>query len=84
VAFAGIISPSRAIASYDGLLRYLEAQLDLSVTVAAGRGYAETNRLLRIGDADLGFVCTYAYVRGHDEFGLRLLVAPVGGYRLPG
>lgn len=76
VALAGIVSPSEGIASYDDLLRYLEARLDLSATVISGRSYAETNRLLRIGEVDMAIVCTYAYVRGHDEFGLRLLAAP--------
>ncbi|MFQ6099435.1 MAG: PhnD/SsuA/transferrin family substrate-binding protein, partial [Armatimonadota bacterium] len=76
VALAGVISPRSAITDYDDLIRYLETRLHLSATVVAGRTYAETNRLLRVGDADMAFVCTYAYVKGRHEFGLQLLAAP--------
>jgi phosphonate transport system substrate-binding protein len=40
------------------------------------RTYSETNQLVENGYVDLAFVCTSAYLTGHDEFGMELLVAP--------
>ncbi len=39
--------------------------------------YAEVNSLLRNGNIDVAFVCGGPYVKGHDDFGLELLVAPM-------
>ena len=38
--------------------------------------YAEVNRLIEDNQVDVGFVCTSAYVDGHNTFGMELLVAP--------
>ncbi len=40
------------------------------------RTYAEINDLVESGYVDVAFVCTSAYVAGHDKFGMELLVAP--------
>jgi phosphonate transport system substrate-binding protein len=49
------------------------------VQIVQRRNYAETNELVRRGEVDLAFVCTSAYVAGHDAFGMTLLAAPVVG-----
>ncbi len=40
------------------------------------RTYAEVNELIGQGEVDLAFVCTNAYVVGHEAFGMSLLAAP--------
>lgn len=76
VAVASVISPKGTIQSYEPLLRYLENQFHRPVELIQRRTYLETNELIADGKVDLAFVCTSAYVAGHDEFGLELLAAP--------
>ncbi len=76
VAVAAILSPEGNIESYGALADYIGMQLDRPVEIVQRRTYEEINDLLESGNVDVGFVCTSAYVQGHDEFGLRLLAAP--------
>lgn len=76
VAIAAMISPKETLESYGDLLTYLGQKLNRPVQLTQRRTYAETNDLIRTGNVDLAFVCTSAYVAGHREFGLELLVAP--------
>ena len=77
VAVANVISPQGTLDSYQDLLDYLSAELDRPVELVQRRTYAETNELVRNGEVDMAFVCTSAYIAGHDQFGMQLLVAPV-------
>jgi phosphonate transport system substrate-binding protein len=68
------------VESYGALIEYLTQKLGRPIELIHGRSYAETNDLVRSGEVDVAFVCTMAYVIGHDEFGIEPLVAPrVGG-----
>lgn len=76
VSVAAVISPQATNNSYQPLLDYLSAKLKRPVELIQRRTYAETNTLVKTGEVDLAFVCTSAYVIGHDEFKMQLLVAP--------
>lgn len=76
VAVAAVISPKGTAESYRPLLDYLSAQLGRPVELVQRRTYAEVNDLLENGEVDVAFVCTSAYIVGHDEFGMTLLAAP--------
>ncbi|MEE8498467.1 MAG: PhnD/SsuA/transferrin family substrate-binding protein [Acidimicrobiia bacterium] len=76
IAVAAILSPEGNIESYGALADYIGMKLGRPVEIVQRRTYQEINDLLEAGSVDVGFVCTSAYVRGHDEFGLRLLAAP--------
>jgi phosphonate transport system substrate-binding protein len=76
IAVAAILSPEANIESYGELADYLGMKLERPVEIVQRRTYQEINDLLEEGQADVGFVCTSAYVAGHDDFGLRLLAAP--------
>ena len=76
VAVAAVISPQGTVESYDVLLAYLSDRLGRPVELIQRRTYAEVNELLRTGEIDVAFVCTSAYIAGHDEFGMELLAAP--------
>ncbi|MGC9082175.1 MAG: phosphate/phosphite/phosphonate ABC transporter substrate-binding protein [Anaerolineae bacterium] len=80
VAVAAILSPQSTLPLYDRLAEYLADRLDRPVELVQRATYAETNELLRTGQVDLAFICTGAYVRGQQEFGMDLLAVPqVGG-----
>lgn len=51
-------------------------QLGIPVTVMDQGSYAEINRQLELGNIDVAFACSSPYVKGHEKFGLELLVAP--------
>ncbi len=76
IAIAAILSPEGNISSYGGLGDYLAQRLDRPIELVQRRTYQEVNALLESGEVDIGFVCTSAYARGHNDFGLRLLAAP--------
>lgn len=76
VAVAAVISPEGTVQSYSPLLSYLEQKLERPVELVQRRTYLEVNDLIERGEVDVAFVCTSAYVEGHDTFGMELLVAP--------
>ncbi|MBI3242127.1 MAG: phosphate/phosphite/phosphonate ABC transporter substrate-binding protein [Chloroflexi bacterium] len=76
VAVAAVISPKGTAESYQPLLRYLSLKLVRPVELVQRRTYAEVNDLIESGLVDVAFVCTSAYVAGHDKFGMELLAAP--------
>jgi len=76
VSVAAVISPRGTAESYRPLLEYLSAKLDRPVELVQRRTYGETNELVRTGAVDVAFVCTSAYITGHEDFGMTLLAAP--------
>jgi ABC-type phosphate/phosphonate transport system substrate-binding protein len=78
VAVAAVISPKGTVESYAPFLDYLEAKLNRPVELVQRRTYLEVNDLIERGEVDIAFVCTSAYVQGHDSFGIELLVATSG------
>lgn len=76
VSVAAVISPRGTAESYQPLLAYLSAKLNRPVELEQRRTYAETNNLVEQGQVDLAFVCTSAYIAGHDAFDMELLAAP--------
>ena len=76
VSVASVISPRGTAESYQPLLDYLSEVLDRPIELVQRRTYQETNDLIEKGAVDLAFVCTSAYISGHEEFDMQLLVAP--------
>lgn len=81
VAIAAMISPKETFASYNSLVSYIGKKLGMEVELVQRKSYEEVNALLKTDHLDLAFVCTGAYVEGHDDFGMELLVAPVSNGR---
>lgn len=77
VAVAGVVSPERTLLEYQTLIEYLEEGLNRPVRLVQKPSYAEINEMVRTGQADLAFVCTLAYVEGHEKFGMRMLLQPI-------
>lgn len=76
VSVAAVISPKGTAESYQTFLNYLSKRLNRPVELVQRQTYAETNELVEQGLVDIAFVCTSAYVAGHEQFGMELLVAP--------
>jgi phosphonate transport system substrate-binding protein len=76
VAVSNVISPKATVESYGALLDYIAQKMARPVQLVQRRTYSESNELLRLGEVDVAFVCTYAYVVGHREFGMELLAVP--------
>jgi phosphonate transport system substrate-binding protein len=76
VAISGVLSPSQTLQHYQELLNYLGQRLGRRVTITLKPTYAEVNDLIRGGRIDVAFICSLAYVKGNEDFGMELLVAP--------
>ncbi len=77
VSVAAVVSPQGTLESYQPLLDYLSHQLDRPVELVQRQTYAETNALIEENAVDIAFVCTSAYIEGHERFGMGLLAAPL-------
>ena len=77
IAISAVISPKETFVLYKDLLDYISEKLDVKVDLIQRQTYEEVNNLVRDNELDLAFVCSGAYVDGHDQFGMELLVAPV-------
>lgn len=77
MAIAAMVSPKETFTSYHSLVRYIGKKLGREVELVQRKSYEEVNTLLKKDLLDVAFVCTGAYVDGHDEFDMELLVAPV-------
>ncbi|MFC1523907.1 phosphate/phosphite/phosphonate ABC transporter substrate-binding protein [Thermodesulfobacteriota bacterium] len=77
IAISAVISPKETFIIYKDLLNYISEKLDVNVELIQRQTYEEVNNLVRDNELDLAFVCSGAYIDGHDQFGMELLVAPV-------
>ena len=76
IAVAGMISPRETLDVYGDIITYLGQKLSRPTQLVQRTTYADVNRLVQNGEVDLAFVCSQAYVEGHRDFGMELLVAP--------
>lgn len=76
VAISAMTSAKQSIVDYDEMLKYIEENLNVKVELIQRKTYAEVNELMKSGQVDLAFVCTTSYVKGHEDFGMEILVAP--------
>lgn len=77
IAVSAMISPRETVHFYKELLTFLSEKIGLPIELVQRETYAEVNTLLQNNRLDAAFVCSGAYIQGHDSFGLELLVAPV-------
>ncbi|MFC1855529.1 phosphate/phosphite/phosphonate ABC transporter substrate-binding protein [Thermodesulfobacteriota bacterium] len=76
IAIAAIISPRETFSYYEEFLSQLSKKMGAEIKLIQRKNYAEINNLVEAGKIDVAFVCSGAYVDGHNEFGMELLVAP--------
>lgn len=76
VAVAPVVSPKKSLEMYADLVRYLARRTDRYPSFLQGPNYAAVNELVRYRQCDMALICTYAYVRGEQEFGMEILAIP--------
>ncbi len=76
VAIASVVSPKESYAYYEEMIQYISKKLGGPVKIVQKRSYQEVNDLIKNHEIDFAFVCSGAYIDGHSEFGMKLLVAP--------
>lgn len=76
VAISGVLSPTKTLEYYDELLTFIEQELSRHIVLILKPTYAEINDLIRDNRVDMALVCSLAYVKGNQDFGMELLVAP--------
>lgn len=76
VVVAPVISPRETLKSYSDLVDYLGKRLGRPAEIIQRNSYAEVNELVRSGDCDVAFVCSYPYLVGQRDFGMEALVIP--------
>ncbi len=77
IALASITSARESLYYYNDLLEYLEEDIGMPVQIIQRKTYAEINELIKNRTVDLGFICTYSYVLGKDDFNMEIIAAPV-------
>ena len=76
IAIAPVISPEKSLPLYNKLVIYFCKVLNLQPVVLPRSSYAEVNNLLQYNGCDVAFVCTYPFVLGERDYGLKPLVVP--------
>lgn len=79
VAVASIVSPENSLARYEDFAAYLGAQLGMTGKVLFRSRYHEVNNLVKNRECDLAFVCSYPFILGEREFGMKAIAAPLVG-----
>ena len=77
IAVSAMVSPEETFVYYEDLLDYISERTGRPVELVQRKTCAEVNELLELQELDAVFVCTGAYIDGHEKFGMELLVAPV-------
>ncbi len=77
IAVAAMISPKETFSFYKEILNYLSEKTSFPIQLVQRETYEEVNTLLKENKLHAAFVCSGAYIEGHDDFGMELLVAPV-------
>jgi len=77
VAIGAMLSPEITRKYYQGLMKLIGARVDRRVIFSQRRTYAEVNELVKTHEVDMAFVCSGPYTKGHQDFGMELLVVPV-------
>jgi len=67
ISLASITSTQNSVSYYEELLDLLSETIERPVKLVQRNTYAEVNELLRTGQIDVAFICTNAYVTGHDQ-----------------
>jgi phosphonate transport system substrate-binding protein len=77
IAIAPIISPEKSMEMYQPFVSYVGEKLGRKSIGLYRPTYMETNDLVRYQRCDFAIVCTYPFIRGEREFGMRALAVPL-------
>ena len=76
IAISAMTSPKETFLYYRKILNYISKKINMPVNMVQKGTYAEINELIKDEKIHIAFVCSGAYIDGHEKFGMELLVAP--------
>ena len=77
IAVSAMISPKETYIYYQKLLNYVSRKINTPIALKQRKTYQEINNLLKIGELDLAFICSGAYIKAKEDFDVELLVVPI-------
>jgi phosphonate transport system substrate-binding protein len=76
IGVAAMLSPKEALPAYEEIVKYIGSKIGNEMEMLFTKDYATMNRLIKKKQVIAAFVCSGPYVKGHDQWGMELLVAP--------
>lgn len=77
VALASVLSPQASLSKYKDLLNYISSEMDVPIEIIQKQSYQEVNRMLKVGEVDIAFICSLSYVIGLNDQYIVDVAAPV-------
>ncbi len=76
IGIAAILSPEKALPVYEEISKYIGKKLGRETKIVFSKDYSSMNNLVKTQEVTAAFVCSGPYVKGHDDWGMELLVVP--------
>lgn len=77
IGVSSMITPVDTVKYYQEIIDYIGERIGRPVQMIHRRTYKEMDSLLKNGDVKVAFVCSLSFIKDQEEFGAKLLVAPV-------
>jgi phosphonate transport system substrate-binding protein len=76
IGVAAMLSPKEALPAYEEIVKYIGTKTGHEMDMLFTKDYATMNSLIKKKQVVAAFVCSGPYVKGHDQWGMELVVAP--------
>lgn len=76
IGVAAMLSPKEALSAYEEIVKYIGSKMGQEIEMLFTKDYTTMNSLIKKRQVIAAFVCSGPYVKGHDQWGMELLVAP--------
>ena len=77
VAVSAIISPKETYRFYSELLEYISQKINHRIVFKQRKTYEEVNYMLGVGEVDMAFICSGAYIDAKKTKSIEILAQPV-------
>lgn len=77
IGVAAMLTPQKTLPVYNELIHYIGKKMDVNVDMVFTKDYRSMNNMVKNKEVIAAFVCSGAYVNGKDEWGMKLIAAPV-------
>lgn len=77
IGVAAMLTPHETLPIYDAVIKYIGEKMNIEVEMIFTKDYNSMNNMVKDKKVLAAFVCSGAYVTGHDDWGMELIVAPM-------
>lgn len=77
IGVAAMLTPKETLPIYDEIIKYIGKKLDLEVEMIFTKDYHSMNEMVKNKEVVGAFVCSGAYIIGHDEWEMELIASPM-------